>query len=143
MKFAKDKTNLTIHLKMYSMSAPRTSTSSGNDLPTAEQPGLGAMAVVHGDSEEHPPQGPAPGRCPEHHSRRRVLDHEGLVGLELCPTVFRQINQTLGFLEVDLFASLLTHQLQTYVSWRPDPMAMDAFTLDWAKLRPMPILHET
>jgi hypothetical protein len=43
----------------------------------------------------------------------------------------------LGPLEVDLFASRLTHQLRTYVSWRPDPMAMamDAFTLDWAELR--------
>jgi hypothetical protein len=43
----------------------------------------------------------------------------------------------LGHLVVGLFASILTHQLQTYVSWRPDPMAMatDTFTLDWAELR--------
>ena len=56
---------------------------------------------------------------------------------KLCPAVFHQINRRLGLLEVDLFASRLTHQLQTYVSWRPDPMAMatDAFTLDWAALR--------
>ena len=43
----------------------------------------------------------------------------------------------LGPLEVDLFASRLTNQLQTFVSWRPDLMAMatDTFTLDWAELR--------
>lgn len=39
-----------------------------------------------------------------------------------CLTVFNQINQRLGPLEIDLFASRLTHQLMTYVSWRPDPM---------------------
>ena len=55
---------------------------------------------------------------------------------KLCPAVFHQINKRLGPLEVDLFASRLTHQLQMYVSWRPGPMAMptDAFTLDWAEL---------
>jgi hypothetical protein len=55
----------------------------------------------------------------------------------LCPNVFHQINQRLGPLVVDLFASRLVNQLQTYVSWRRDPMAMatDAFTLDWAELR--------
>ena len=35
---------------------------------------------------------------------------------KLCPAVFHQINQRVGPLEVDLFASRLTHQLQTYVS---------------------------
>ena len=56
---------------------------------------------------------------------------------KLCPAVFRQINQRLGPLEVDLFASRLTCQLRQFVSWRPDPMAisMDAFTLDWAELK--------
>ena len=38
-----------------------------NDLPTAEQPGQRAMTLVHG--EKHPPQGPVPGWCPEHHYR--------------------------------------------------------------------------
>ena len=46
----------------------------GDDLPTAEPPSQGAMAVVHG--EEHPPQSPAPSRCIEHHCRRRVSGHE-------------------------------------------------------------------
>ena len=56
---------------------------------------------------------------------------------KLCPTVFRQINQRWGPLEVDLFASRLTCQLRQFASWRPDPMAIatDAFTLDWAELK--------
>ncbi len=39
--------------------------------------------------------------------------------------------------EIDLFASRLTHQLQRYVSWRPDPYAMatDAFSIDWGQLK--------
>ena len=55
----------------------------------------------------------------------------------LCPTIFHQINQGLGLLEVDLFASRLTHQLPLYASWRPDPMAVttDAFTMNWAELK--------
>ena len=55
----------------------------------------------------------------------------------LCPQVFNKINQQTGPLQVDLFASRLTHQLQDYVSWRPDPeaMATDAFSLDWTKIQ--------
>ena len=52
----------------------------------------------------------------------------------LCPDTFHQINQRLGPLEMDLFASSLTHQLPAYASWRPDPLAVttDAFTMNWA-----------
>lgn len=54
----------------------------------------------------------------------------------LCPRVFQTINHKLGPLEVDLFASRLSTQLPTFVSWRPDPeaMATDAFTIDWSGL---------
>ena len=53
----------------------------------------------------------------------------------LCPRVFSKVNHKTGPLQVNLFASRLTHQLMNYVSWRPDPeaMATDAFTLDWTK----------
>ena len=46
--------------------------------------------------------------------------------------VFRWIMSVLGPCRMDLFASRLNHQLQHYVSWRPDPFAVaaDAFTLD-------------
>ena len=56
---------------------------------------------------------------------------------KLCPRIFHLIDKRLGPLELDLFASRLTHQLPRYVSWRPDPAAIatDAFTLNWAELR--------
>ena len=56
---------------------------------------------------------------------------------KLCPQTFHQIYQTLGPLEVDLFASRLSTQLTNYVSWRPDPLAMatDAFSIDWSQMR--------
>ena len=52
----------------------------------------------------------------------------------LCPVVFGRINGLLGPLQVDLFASRLTHQLPNYVSWHPDPgaIACDAFAQDWS-----------
>ena len=55
----------------------------------------------------------------------------------LFPRTFSKINQNVGPLQVDLFASRLTYQLRDYVTWRPDPgaMAVDAFTLDWTKFR--------
>ena len=56
---------------------------------------------------------------------------------KLNPEIFREIDRTLGPLEVDLFASRLTAQCQAYFSWRPDPYATatDAFLQDWAQLR--------
>ena len=56
---------------------------------------------------------------------------------KLNPIVFQQINQRLGPMEVNLFASRLTHQLPDYASWRPDPMAMttDTFTMNWAQVK--------
>ena len=55
----------------------------------------------------------------------------------LCPKIFHKINQKLGPLQVDLFASRLTTQLPHYASWRPDPeaMACDAFSLDWSQMK--------
>ena len=42
-----------------------------------------------------------------------------------------------GGCDVDLFASRVNAQLKSYVSWRPDPDAMDvdAFTLNWSNFR--------
>ena len=38
--------------------------------------------------------------------------------------------------QIDLFASCLTRQLNKYVSWRPEPGAIDvdAFTMNWTNL---------
>ena len=52
----------------------------------------------------------------------------------LHPLLFSQIKEKMGPLEVDMFASRLTHQLPRYFSWRPDPAveATDAFVQDWS-----------
>jgi hypothetical protein len=56
---------------------------------------------------------------------------------KLNQTVFNSLYQKWGPLDIDLFASRLTFQLDHYVSWRPDPSAIhtDAFTLNWATFR--------
>ena len=56
---------------------------------------------------------------------------------KLHPGVFNRLHQKWGPLNIDLFASRLSYQLDQFVSWRPDPLAIhtDAFTLDWATFR--------
>ena len=53
--------------------------------------------------------------------------------LKLNPNLFQAIVRTWGPLEVDLFASRLTYQLPQFVSWKPDPLAIqtDAFAMNW------------
>ena len=53
----------------------------------------------------------------------------------LHPHLFSQIEKRMGPLEVDMFASRLTHQLHRYFSWRPDQVAetTDAFTQNWSQ----------
>ncbi|PFX21005.1 hypothetical protein AWC38_SpisGene14530 [Stylophora pistillata] len=56
---------------------------------------------------------------------------------KLSPAVFNLVNQTLGPLQLDLFASRLSAQLPKFISWRPDPEAeaFDAFSQNWSKVR--------
>ena len=62
-------------------------------------------------------------------SRRRFSDHEWM----LNPSIFSQLCEIFPDLTIDLFASVLNHQLPRYVSWRPDPKALyvDAFSRPW------------
>ena len=55
----------------------------------------------------------------------------------LRPRTFLTIKEAFRPLDVDLFASRLTHQLPRFFSWRPDPQAeaVDAFQQDWGPLR--------
>jgi len=55
---------------------------------------------------------------------------------KLSPKIFQRINSQLGPLSTDLFASHLSAQLPTFVSWKPDSLAMatDEFTLTWSDL---------
>ena len=71
-----------------------------------------------------------------------LADRESRIFLDssdwkLHPAIFNLIYRRWGPLNIDLFASRLTFQLDQYVSWRPDPSAVhtDAFTLDWATFR--------
>ena len=51
---------------------------------------------------------------------------------KLNPVLFRRIDDLLGPIKVDLFASRITNQCPAYYSWRPDPYATatDAFLQD-------------
>jgi len=55
----------------------------------------------------------------------------------LCPQTFQTIQETFGPLNVDLFASRLTHQMPRFFGWRPDPLAeaVDAFQQDWGPMK--------
>jgi hypothetical protein len=50
---------------------------------------------------------------------------------------FRQINLQWGPVEIDLFADRLNAQVNQYVSWKPDPAAVqvDAFEMNWRNLK--------
>ena len=72
----------------------------------------------------------------------QVADTESRTVRDRCdwmihPGLFALIQKAVGPLEIDLFASRLTHQLPRYYSWRPDPAAdaTDAFTQNWHHLR--------
>ena len=52
---------------------------------------------------------------------------------EIPDNVFKSIQYRWGYHSVDLFASRLTHKLDNYYSWHPDPgaSAIDALSLPW------------
>ena len=52
----------------------------------------------------------------------------------LCPEYFDKLCSRYGEPDVDMFATRLNCQIDTYVSWRPDPnaIAIDAFKQDWS-----------
>ena len=54
----------------------------------------------------------------EHRDRLRIQHGEGQIGLDVGTGGVPKINQILGPLDVDLFASRLTHQLPWFFSWR-------------------------
>ena len=61
---------------------------------------------------------------------------------KLCPKVFQQICLHFGQPDVDLFASRLSNQTPSYMSWKLDPdcIAVDAMQQDWTlvTLTPFP-----
>ena len=72
----------------------------------------------------------------------QVADEESRTVRDRCdwmihPHLFAQIERKMEPLEMDMFASRLTHQLPRYFSWRPDPAeeATDAFSQDWSQFQ--------
>ena len=55
----------------------------------------------------------------------------------LSKLIFQKLIQTLGPVDVDLFASRFCHQIPKYISWQPDPNAwmVDAFQINWPYLK--------
>ena len=53
---------------------------------------------------------------------------------QLNPQIFQRIIQRLGVPNIDLFASRLNAQVETFVSWKPDPQSLhiDAFSISWS-----------
>ena len=51
----------------------------------------------------------------------------------LSLALFQKLTQQFSIPWVDLFASRLNHQVDTFVSWKPEPQAwaIDAFSLNW------------
>ena len=57
---------------------------------------------------------------------------------KLNPQIFQTICNKMGKPEIDLFASLATHQLTKYMSWKPDPkaIAVNALQTSWTHTFP-------
>ena len=49
--------------------------------------------------------------------------HQDRTDWKLCPRVFSRINALWGPLQVDLFATRLSTQLDRFYSWKPEPKA--------------------
>lgn len=74
--------------------------------------------------------------------KNMVADEESRTERDRCdwmvhPQIFARLQEKMGPLEVDMFASRLTHQLPRFFSWRPDPLAeaTDALAQDWKGFR--------
>ena len=52
---------------------------------------------------------------------------------KLCPKIFQRLCHIIGTPWIDLFASLLSHQVKRYFAWKPDPycLAVDALQQPW------------
>jgi len=109
---------------------------AGRDsVPQAQLHSQRAMAMVH--EQGHYPGGRTPARSPECNSRQGIPSDERSLRLDAEPQDFTRWNWRWSPLEVDLFASRLTIQLQRLFSWRPDPEAeaLDAFNQDWSSIQ--------
>ena len=56
---------------------------------------------------------------------------------KLKPSIFQELNQLWGPLEIDMFANRLNTQLETYASWFPGPFAQATyyFQIPWSGVK--------
>ena len=62
---------------------------------------------------------------------------------KLNTRIFQKICKHRGTPDIDLFASRISHQLPTYISWKLDPYSQgrDAFQISWTNKNGMPFPH--
>ncbi len=96
----------------------------GGTVASTVRNGQGPLGLVppemhHPDSITHP-------NVEADYLSRTMIDRHDW---QLNPVVFQCFNTLWGPLEVDLFASRVTRQLDRFFSWKPDPLAeaVDAF----------------
>jgi len=94
----------------------------------------GSLVMMH--EEEHLPARLTSAYSNERHCQQGVQDLIRQIGMETCTKDLQAHQCSVGPLLTDLFASHLSTQLATFVSWRPDPLAIaaDAFTVNWSNL---------
>ena len=82
-------------------------------------------------SQEHYPQSLPSSGCSQREGRRGIQDHERSLRLDALQGNIQKNPNTLWSraMEIDLFALRLTKQLPTYVSWGPDPQALETDAL--------------
>ena len=110
--------------------------TGGNSLSTIVPTGIDNLEVVFTERNVFLVAEHLPGKD------NIIADRESRLTRDRCdwmlnPLVFQRIQQQMGPLQTDLFASRLTKQLPSFFSWRLDPeaTATDAFNQNWAQTR--------
>ena len=103
----------------------------GNPIPEYGAVSLSAMVVVSTEGDNSFSRVFTRGK--ERDSRRRITNHAIFSRMDAECSSVQMHNAGMGPCQIDLFATCLNHQLDHYVSWRPDPFAMatDAFQITW------------
>ena len=78
-----------------------------------------------------------PSWCSQQSSRFLVASSERLNQIEVRSKSFSNNMQEWQLPDIDLFASKISHQVPTYISWKFDPFSKrrDAFQITWTHLK--------
>ena len=133
MSFTKNKARAQVLLLMDNISAViYINKMDGDSLPHVVLPSQKPLGLV--SHPQYPSVSSIHSRSAECRSRleiSRVFQNSS--DWKQNPAVFDCLYHKWGPLNIYLFASRLSFQLDQFVSWRPDPLAVrtDVFTLDW------------